>query len=164
VLALVAACANDDARRHVFESAPPSRAAPASAPATPAPAAVEASMGTSGPSARVVAVRLASTGAPAVLERLTESVDVVTLVSRGAGSSASGPARLELRVIGAVDTTLVSRLEGPVPRVVAHSFRLSSVDGSVGLPSGRYQLQVRLVGPTGRQVVSAPLSVVVARP
>lgn len=112
----------------------------------------------------MVSVRLASTGEPAALERLTEGVDVVTLVSRGAGSSPAGPARLELRLTGAHDTTLVALLASPIPRVVAHSFHVGAPDGSVGLPSGQYQLQVRLVGPSGRRVVSAPVSLGVRHP
>jgi hypothetical protein len=164
VVALAAACANDDARPHVYQSSPPPRTAPAAVVSAGAGATAEPPIGSSGPSARVVSVRLVATGEPATLERLTESVDVVTIVSRGAGSSAAGPARLELHITGSLDTTLVTRMPGPVPRVIAHSFRLSSSDGSVGLPTGRYRLQVRLVGPTGRQVASAPLAVGVGRP
>ena len=99
--------------------------------------------------------RLAATGAPTALDELTEGVDVVTLVSRGRGSSADGPMRLELRFKGVVDTTFVERLQSPVPIVVAHSFRISAADGSVGLPNGRYELQLRLVGPTGRVVAAS---------
>jgi hypothetical protein len=164
LLAFVVSCANDDARSHVFQSSPPPRAVPAAPVVAGAAAAAEPPVGSTGPSARVVSVRVASTGEPATLERLSEAVDVVTLVSRGRGSSAAGPARLELRLTGAVDSTIVERLATPVPTVVAHSFRLSSPDGSVGLPNGRYQLQVRLVGPTGRATSSAPLSVGVRRP
>ncbi|MEO8562379.1 MAG: hypothetical protein ABI601_09915 [bacterium] len=151
LVALVVACAGDDSR-HVYESPPPMRAA---APAVAAPVTPELPIGSGGPDARVAAVRLVSTGAPATLDRLSESVDVVTLVSRGRESSAQGPARLELRITGALDTTLVERLETPLPMVVAHSFRVGARDGSVGLPTGRYQLQIRLVGPTGRDVASS---------
>ena len=100
-----------------------------------------------------------------MLDDLTEAVDVVTVVSRGRGSSANEPVRLELRVKGIVDTTLVERLAAPVPIVVAHSFRISSPDGSAGLPDGRYALQLRLVGPTGRAVAaSVPVFMQVRQP
>jgi hypothetical protein len=148
----------------VYQSSPPPRATAAVPAATGAASTTELPVGSSGPSARVVSVRVASTGEPAALEHLTQSVDVVTLVSRGRGSSSAGPARLELRVTGEADTTLVERITGPVPTVIAHSFRLSSSDGFVGLPNGRYQLQVRLVGPTGRIIASPPFFVTVRRP
>jgi hypothetical protein len=161
MLALATSCANDEARPHVFRSSPPPASATASPP-TPSSAnaagTIERPVGATGPAARVTAVRVASTGAPARLELVSESVDVVTLVSRGRGSSPQGPVRIELRITGAIDTTLVERFETPVPVVVSHAFRVSPSDGSAGLPNGRYQLQVRLLGPSGRQLAaSVPL-------
>jgi thiazole synthase ThiGH ThiG subunit len=149
--ALLASCAGDDSR-HVYESSPPVRAVAAP---TIVPAAAELPIGAGGPTARVAAVRLTATGAPAPLDRLSESVDVVTVVSRGRGSSPQGPARLELHLTGVIDTTFVERLDTPVPMIVAHSFRVPVNEGSTGLPSGRYQLQVRLVGPSGRAVAAS---------
>jgi hypothetical protein len=167
-LAVATSCVNDEPRTHVFRSSPPPPASATSSPLTTANANVSATIerpiGATGPAARVTAVRVISTGAPARLELVSESVEVVTLVSRGRGSSPQGPARIELRITGALDTTVVERLETPVPIVVSHAFRVSPSDGSAGLPDGRYELQVRLLGPTGRQLAaSVPLFIGVRR-
>ena len=112
-----------------------------------------------------MAVRRVSTGAPAALDRIAEDVDVVTLVSRGRGSSPLGPARLELRIVGPIDTTLVIRYPSPVPIVVSHTFRVVTGSDSGGLPEGRFALRVRLVGPGGARLAeSVPVAVSVRRP
>jgi len=151
IACLIAACARDESR-HVYRSAPPPPAPALAAAASPA---VELPLGAGGPTARIVAVRLSSTGAPTALDRVTEPLDVVTLVARGRGSSSAGPAHLQLRLSGRHDTTLVERLDTPVPAIVAHTFHLSAPDGSPGLPDGAYQMQVRLIGPNGRVVAAS---------
>jgi hypothetical protein len=143
-------CAGDESR-HVYRSSPPARAsAPPAVTAAP-----ELPVGMSGPSARVTAVLLASTGNPAPLDQVGEDLDVVTLVSRGRASSAQGPASIELHVAGSRDTTLVEQIGTPVPVIVAHVFRLPVGRRAGHLPDGRFELQVRLVGPTGRQLAAS---------
>jgi hypothetical protein len=160
LLVSVASCVRDEGRSHVYRSSPP----PAAAPAVAAPVA-ELPIGARGPSAQIVAVRLASTGAPAALDRVTEPVDVVALVSRGRGSSPRGPATLELRITGPIDTTLRRRLDGPVPIAISHVFRVAAGSSASGLPDGRFQVKVRLVGPAASRVAeSVPVHLGVRSP
>jgi hypothetical protein len=97
----------------------------------------------------------ASTGRPASLDHVEEDLDVVTLVSRGNQSSPRGPVRLELRIMGSEDTTLVRQLDTPVPVIVAHSFRVPVSAGQIGLHDGRFHLQVRLLDPAGRELAAS---------
>ena len=141
------ACTTGDADSHVYQSVPPRRGT--STHVLAVDPSREAPIGSSGPRARIVAVRLASTGEPITLDRLTESVIVTTLVSRGRGSSSAGPARLELGISGEVDTTLVVRIRSPVPLVVSHDVPVVIGRAAGGLPVGRFAMQLRLLGPGG---------------
>jgi hypothetical protein len=118
----------------------------------------EPAIGGAWPIATINSVRLASTGSPALLGEIADSVDVLTLVSRGRGSSPDGPARIELRLGGPTDTTLVERVAGPVPAVIAHGFRVVVGGASGGLRDGVYHARVRFVGPTDHVIAqSVPL-------
>lgn len=156
---IVASCAGDDARSHVFQSAPPVRA---TQPTTTAPVRPEPPIGTTGPSAKITSVRLASTGEIASLDDIRGSLDVVTVASRGPGSSSAGPARLELRLTGPTDTTLTEVIDAPVPIVVAHVFRVEVARGVPSLRDGVHRGELRLVGPAGGVVArSIPLTLTV---
>lgn len=103
-------------------------------------------------------MRRASTGSIASLGDITDSIDVLTVVSRGKGSSAADRAFIELRFAGPTDTTLVEAVEPPVPAVIAHVFRMDAAHGRAGLRDGLYRAQVRLLGPSGRVIAqSTPL-------
>jgi hypothetical protein len=155
VLLLVGACAGEDARDHVFVSRPP---APVVRPSPPAPPVPERPLGAAGPTAKIESVRLVSTGAPVSLGEVRESFELLVVVSRGRGTSPMEAARAELRLTGAVDTTLVTPFEPPVPLVIALPFRVP-VGASGGLRAGRYAAQVRLIGAAGRVLAaSAPLA------
>ena len=145
------ACARDEPR-HVYRSAPPARE---NARAGVSAAAPEPPVGTNGPSARIVSVLSTSTGRPASLQRVDGDIDIVTLAARGGESSTMGPVNLELRITGSTDTTLVRRLEAPVPVIIAHVFRLPVRATPAALQDGRFQLQVRLVGPRGRAIATS---------
>jgi hypothetical protein len=155
--ALFIACTRDEAVSHVYQSPPPSAA---QAPPVPINNAPEPPIGSGGPSARITGVRLVSTGEPVALDQLTEAVFVTTLVSRGRQSSPAGPARLELRITGATDTTLAVTVQAPVPLVIAHDFAVAMGPGSGGLPPGRFAMQVRFIGAAGRRLAaSVPLPI-----
>ncbi|MEO6527968.1 MAG: hypothetical protein ABIP93_15215 [Gemmatimonadaceae bacterium] len=145
--ALLAACAGDDVRDHVHRSTPPARPAPP--PASVPSVATKPPLGAGGPSAEIISIRLASSGAPVSLDHITDTVNVLALVTRGAGSSSLGPARLELVLHGPQNMTLIEWSATPVPLVIAHEFRVPVSNGWEGLPTGLYLAQVRLVGPTG---------------
>ncbi|MDB4883163.1 MAG: hypothetical protein JWL95_1929 [Gemmatimonadetes bacterium] len=153
---LILACAGDDARNHVHQSPPPMRAVqPAAAPAPDVP---EPPVGGGWASAKISSVRLASTGAPAALGEITDPVQVLVVVTRGRGSSPDGPARLELHLSGATDTTLVEPIASPVPLVIAHEFLVVPGHGPTGLGDGPYRLGVRLVRAAGTTIAqSTPL-------
>jgi hypothetical protein len=158
---MLAACAGDDARNHVHRSPPPVRAAPAT---TVTPDVPEPPVGAAWPSAGISSVRIASTGQPASLGNIADSVDVLTVVTRGSASSPEGPARIELHLAGPTDTTLVERLRSPVPAVIAHDFRLIIGNGDAGLRDGVYHARVRFVGPSGTTIAqSVPLFFTVRR-
>jgi hypothetical protein len=150
----VASCAGDDARKHVYQSPPPVRAtipsSSARAPSTPEPP-----IGAAWATAKINSVRLASTGTIASLGDITDSIDVLAMVSRGKGSTSAGPARIELHFAGPTDTTLVETVKAPVPLVVAHVFRVDAAHGPAGLHDGVYRAQLRLIGPDGRVIAQS---------
>ena len=157
---LLAACAGDDARDHVFVSRPPTPVVQLSAPESPVP---ERPLGAAGPSAKIESVRLVSTGAPASLGEVRESFEMLVVASRGRGNSPLQAARAELRLTGAFDTTFAAHFEPPVPLVIALPFRVA-VGAPGGLCQGRYMAQVRLLTATGRVLAtSAPLALRVRR-
>jgi hypothetical protein len=141
-----------DVDRHVYQSPPPAIAA---APTQHADTSPEPPIGTFGPSARITGVRLVSTGQPVALDQLAEPVLVTTVISRGRQSSPAVPARIELRITGATDTTLIVQVRTPVPFIVAHDFPIAIGGGSGALRAGRFAMQVRLVGPAGRQLAAS---------
>ena len=156
---LLASCAGDDARSHVYQSPPPVRPATHT---TVAPSRPDPPVGAAGPTAKINSVRLASTGEIASLGAIDQSIDVVTVASRGGGSSSAGPARMELQLSGPVDTTLVEVVDAPVPLVIAHVFRVDAAHGGPGLRAGVYRADLRLMGPDGRVIArSTPLAMTV---
>lgn len=119
-------------------------------------------MGTAWASATINSVRLASTGMIASLGDISDSIDVLVMVSRGKQSTPAGPAHVELHFAGPTDTTLVETVETPVPLVIAHVFRVAAGHGGAGLRDGVYRAQLRLLGPSGRSIAqSIPLSLTV---
>jgi hypothetical protein len=157
VVALLAACTRDDASRHVYSSPPPR---PHAAP-VPAPEPVSTGVAR-GPTARIDAVRIASTGVPAALEEITEPVELMVLVRRGEATPREGPLWIELRLTGESATALIDRLEPPVPAIVARPFRIAVSPDPDALPDGRYSAEVRLVTPAGRVLASSvPLLLVI---
>lgn len=155
------ACAGEEARQHVFTPKAPSRpsAATGAAPISPQP---ESEPGSGTPIARISSVRAVSTGMPVPLGSIQESMNVLVLVARGRASSDRGPARLELRLSGQMDTTLALALSSPIPAVVAHSFHIAVGGDGGGLRDGRHRAQVRLIGPDGAAIVSSvPLELTV---
>jgi hypothetical protein len=151
----------DRPSQHVYSSPPP---ASPKLPAGTTPAisrAPELPLGAMGPDAQLVAVADAATGAPVALGSITDSVDVLTLVTFGPAEwTAREGGRVELAVRGpSIDTTLVRALGKPAPSVAAQSFRLT------GLKVGRYTTVVRLRLTDGRVLAeSIPLALdVVAR-
>jgi len=115
-----------------------------------------------GASAKIDAVRVASTGAPASLGDVTEPVELIVLVRRDESTSPDIPLSIELHLAGEVDTTLVARLEPPVPVIAATPFRVAVSPERGALPDGRYAAQVRLVTASGRVLASSiPVPLVV---
>ena len=107
----------------------------------------------------------AATGEPIALTKVAASFSVVTIVARGPGVWSPGPdSRVELRLRGMRDTTLVLALEDPAPVIVAHKFDVAvRGDGHAGLPPGNYTVQVRLVMKGSRSLAeSVPIHLVVA--
>lgn len=127
------------------------------APSTPV---AEPALGTVA-TARIASVRGAATGAPVSLEQVREPIELLALVSHGRTIAATSAARLELAVSGPVDTVLAVGLAAPVPVVATQVFRIDPGPRS-GLPAGRYEARVRLVGEDGRAVAeSIPVAFVV---
>src|SRR5436190_1299809 len=91
--------------QHVYSSPPPPRSLPAgTTPALSTP--LEIAFGSMGPGAQLVSVTDAATGVPVALGSITDSVDVLTLVSFGPGESlARLGGRVELDVRGPVSDT-----------------------------------------------------------
>jgi hypothetical protein len=153
-LFVVVACHDD--RPHVFQSAPPQ--APR-APVNETPTAPEAPTGTFA-DARITSVADAATGAPVVLTSITRPITVMTVSARGPGRPQSESARVELIMRGTTEATQALALAAPASSVVAHPFTIPAGDPRAGLPTGRYTLQVRIVGGDGRVLAtSVPLHI-----
>ncbi len=129
----------DRPSEHVYSSPPPRPPLPSGA----APAistSPEIPLGAMGPGVRLVSVTDAATGAPIATGRITDSVDVLTLVAFGPAEWTSREGgRVELELRGpSTDTTYVHLLGVPAPSIAAHTFRLT------GLQAGRYSSVLRL--------------------
>ncbi len=119
----------------------------------------EPQIGTNGPEAQITVVTDAATGAPIPLTGIAAPFDVMTIVARGPGTWSPGRTpRIELRIHGSSDTTLVRPLESPAPVIVAHVFHVPA------LRAGNYTAQVRLVMRGEHALAeSVPLHLVVVR-
>lgn len=155
---VLAACMEDEGRNHRYMNKPPAPAVHAAVPNTaPVP---EPAIG-SVPSARIMSVRVAATGAPVSLVQVREPVEILAMVSRGRGSPPSRPVRVELSIRGPVDTVLSADVSADVPLILALPFHVD-VGGPGGLPPGRYEAQARIIGrEIGPMAASVPISVVV---
>jgi hypothetical protein len=152
------ACTEDEGRNHRYLNKPP---APVVRPAMPASTPVPEPAIGSMPSARIMSVRNARTGTPTSLEEVREPLEILAMVSRGRGTPASRPARLELALTGPTDTVLALQVSPAVPLVIALPFHIS-VGAPGGLAPGRYEARARIVGEgAGTMAESAPLRLVV---
>ena len=152
------ACSEDEGRNHRYLNKPPAPAARAAMPASaPVP---EPAIG-SVPSARIMSVRDAATGAPASLEQVREPLEILAMVSRGRATPGSRPARVELALSGPTDTVLVVEVNPDVPLVIALPFHVP-VGTPGGLAPGRYEARARIAGAgIGTLAESVPLPLVV---
>jgi hypothetical protein len=152
------ACTEDEGRNHRYLNKPP---APAVRPAMPVAAPVPEPAIGSMPSARIMSVRNAATGTPTSLAEVREPLEILAMVSRGRGTPASRPARVELALSGPTDTVLVVQVSPAVPLVIALPFHVS-VGVSGGLAPGRYEARARIVGEgAGTLAESVPLPLIV---
>ena len=163
VLFLFVACR--DERPRVFQSPAPAPSKPQQTPQSPP--VPEVPIGTNGPEARILGVSDGASGRPVPMTAIRDSVDILTIVAFGPSARPAGErARVELVVMGVVDTTIVLPLEVPAPVIVAHAFRVPvSEDGRGGLRRGRHTAQVRLVTQGGQTIAeSIPLHLEVVGP
>ena len=157
LLAVLLGCHDD--RPHVFQAPPNAVArpvAPAGAPrASPPSPAVQ--IGTFGAEARISAIRYAATGAPVVLNDITQPIEVETLVARGPGRPPNEGGRVELALHGTDEVSQTLVLDAPAPTIVAHAFTVPvAADGRTGLRSGRYTVDVSIRGGDGRLLATSP--------
>lgn len=160
---LLAGCRDDNAKSHVYQAPRP---IPAPVATTRAPVTPELPIGLMGPEARIRSVTDAEHGNPVSLSGITGAFSVLTIVALGPHDwQPDRRARIAFVIKGPTDTTLVLPLAPPASVITAHAFVVPVARaGGIGLRSGNYSAQVRLImRGDATHAESTPIYFVVAR-